>query len=108
MEEETKGIEITIVEMDGKETKITIPTDYFNVLFYKNKITSVPSGDFVENIHKTWFFLIFFVFINRLKSLFIQKKGKKIMKSWSFIMVMFSGCFPISINQGLIVLRIRC
>ena len=61
MEEENKGIEITIVEMDGKETNLTIPTDYFNVLFYKNKITSVPSGDFVENIHNTWFLLKFFV-----------------------------------------------
>ena len=58
LEEETKGVEIKIVEMDGKETNLTIPSDYYNVLFYKNKITSVPSGDFIENIHKTWFYIV--------------------------------------------------
>jgi len=49
-----KGNEIIIEEMNGNEIKITVPADYFNVLFYKNKICSVPSGDFIANIHTKW------------------------------------------------------
>ncbi len=54
LEEETKEFEIKVEDFTGGETMIKIPPNYYNVLFYKNKIPSVPSGDFIEEINKSW------------------------------------------------------
>ena len=52
--EEIKEIEINMKEINGTEKPLKIPINYVNVLFYKNKICSAPSGDFIQKIHKSW------------------------------------------------------